>query len=296
MDVLHWDKIPAGTVFAVSQFREGLFKDMWGIKARLSDGRVFWVLMNHPAEVAAEPDRVAAQKTLTNLRSSSKMKASAEEKGDWGDDNPSGLSDPRTFPTVNWQEVPETVFFRGRQFRYEEIWGDQTYWGVVAMMPDGEHVVILDGFAKNAGYHTFSPTREEVQRVIDWLELTEEPVDPDPEIEARLRDATSPPNHKTTPFVTDEELGIKPEELAADLEEIDTIGITWAGIVKEGRKFHCLCPSCRAPYERELDEIVAKYEKGYGLVPSLILEMVEEVRAGILRSIQDRPKIDWHQI
>jgi hypothetical protein len=127
----------------------------------------------------------------------------------------------------------------------------------VALLPDGEHLVTLDSFAREAGYHTFGATREEVRGTIAWLEMTQTP--PDPRIKAH-RHVTAKPNKKTPPFVTAEELGIKPEELTADLEEIDTIGIAWAVIVKEGKKFHCLCPSCRAPYERRLEEIVAKYE------------------------------------
>ena len=117
MDVLHWDKVPEGAVISVSQFRDGSFKGMWGIKARLPDGRDFWVLMSDPPDLVSVPNPVMCQSILTNLKSFSKMRKAAEDVGDWGEVRSQDLPDPRSFPIVHWDGVPKSARLQERQFR-----------------------------------------------------------------------------------------------------------------------------------------------------------------------------------
>uniref|UniRef100_A0A831YYM8 Uncharacterized protein n=1 Tax=candidate division WWE3 bacterium TaxID=2053526 RepID=A0A831YYM8_UNCKA len=263
--VLHWDNFPPGTTFMVSQFRNEPYHGCWGILARLPDGRLAWVALGDPAEavvVARSP--VEVQQILTDLRFSDKMKKVAEEMGDWGDENPSGLPDPRTVPVINWDEVPEFVQLRVRRFR-----GD--IWGIVASMPDGEeYLVMMDRLAQDAGHHTFSASQDEAQRTIAWLEMTTQvPPDPDPQIEERLRGVTS-----KTPLMSSVPgafRAVPREEILRFVEEIHYVEMGWLIHLRRGQRESCICGSCRNRYVRWLDNIADYFQQLYGGVPTEIL-------------------------
>ncbi|MEX0888140.1 MAG: hypothetical protein WDZ67_02080, partial [Patescibacteria group bacterium] len=208
---IHWDKFPKGTGFAVSEFKEEPHREQYGILASLPDGRFVWVALGSPPELVFAPNRKMAQSILNNLREFSKMKQASEEIGEWGDEDSSGLPDPRSLPTVNWDRVPSSARLHERQFRGK-------IWGIIADLPDGEHLVFFDRFFRNTGYHEFSASQEEARKVVAFLELSQTPPDPEPQGAER----TAVKVH-TPPFVPAsvpaEELGVKASQIAADLEE-----------------------------------------------------------------------------
>ena len=269
MDVLHWNKVPDGAVFAVSQFREGSFKGTWGIRARLPDGREFWILMSDPPDLVSVPNPVMCQSILTNLKSFSKMRKAAEDVGDWGEGRSLELPDPRSFPIVHWDEVPESARLQERQFR-------NGIWGILAVLFDGEHLVMFDSFAQDAGYQTFFSNRDEAQDAIAFLEIIQTPPDPEPEVEGRLQTVSRPP-----PFVPEsvpaQELGVEPDQLAAALEEIDYIEMGWLLRLYRGKLESCICHSCRGWYVHRLEAITQRYRLRYGDVPTEIFRAVRFV-------------------
>jgi hypothetical protein len=247
MDVLHWDKVPESAVVSVSQFRDGSFKGTWGIKARLPDGRDFWVLMSDPPDLVSVPNPVMCQSILTNLRSFE-------------------LPDPRSFPIVHWDEVPESARLQERQFRGE-------IWGILAVLPDGDHLVMFDSFAQDAGYQTFFSNRDAAQNAIAFLEVIQTPPDPDPQIEERFQAVT-----KSPPFVPAsipaEVLEVPAEELARSLEEIEYIEMGWLFRLYHGKHHTCICRSCRDRYVRWLGKVAECYQYLYGGVPTEILTAI----------------------
>src|SRR3972149_6517917 len=150
--------------------------------------------------------------TLSNLKSFSKMRKDAEDVGDWGEVRSQDLPDPRSFPIVHWDGVPKSARLQERQFRGE-------IWGILAVLPDGEHLVMFDSFAQDAGYQTFFSNRDAAQNTIAFLEVIQTPPDPDPQIEERFQAVT-----KLSPFVPDiipaDVLGVPQEEIKRFLEEI----------------------------------------------------------------------------
>ncbi len=269
MDVLHWDKVPEGAVISVSRFRDGSFKGTWGIKARLPDGRDFWILMSDPPDLVTVPNPVMCQTILTNLKSLSKMKKAAEDVGSWEEGRSSELPDPRSFPIVHWDEVPELARLQERQFRGE-------IWGILAVLSDGEHLVMFDSFAQDAGYQTFFANRDAAQNAIAFLEVVQTPPDPEPQVEERLREVTSTP-----PFlpasIPAEVLKVPAEELARSLEEIEYIEMGWLFRIYHGKHRTCICRSCRDRYVRWLDKVAECYQYLYGGVPTEILTAIRFV-------------------
>jgi len=259
MDVLHWDDVPKGAVFAVSKFTEGPYPDAWGIKAKLDDGRIFWVLISQPPQLVAVPKQVMAQSILHNLREYSRMMEKA--KGEAEDPFREELPDPLTFPAVNWDEVPESVRLKERQLR-----GD--IWGIVALMPDGEHLVLLDRFARDAGYHNFSANREEAQKAIAWLEMTQTPSDPAPtppfvpEGEPPVLSDFDEREHFADILVAINEYSKKDRERIATLEQ------EWRRRLKEGNRRSCLCGQCRYEIRHKVVKILDWYEESMGYIPS----------------------------
>jgi len=266
-EVLHWDDVPFGTGFAVSQFKEGPRKGCWGIFASLPDNRWAWIALGDPAEEVVAPNPVMAQSILTSLRSYSKMKQSAEEMGTWGDKNTSGLPDPRSFPTINWDEVPESVRLQERQFR-----GD--LWWIVASMPDGEHLVILDRFAEDAGYHSFSVTQAEAQGTITWLMMAQTPPDPEMGVAERPDAAAHMPPFvpevlpdgplcaaeptEPTDFLLLASLARQRETDRNRLQELEK---EWRYRLAVGKRKSCLCGQCRHEFRIEVTRIMNWYGK-----------------------------------
>lgn len=262
MEVQHWDDIPKkDTVFAVSSLPdESSFRGMWGIQAWLANGRQLWVLLGNPAEVIAAPNPVMAQTILNNLQSYSKMMETAAEIDIWGKGDSADLPNPQSFPVISWGEVPESIRLYERRMR-----GD--IWGIVAQMPDGEHLVILDQLAEDAGYHTFSATQEDAQRTVAWLQIIQVP--PDPKVEKQLQTGT-----QTPPFIPEsvpaENLGVDPKELAVMLEEIECVELGWLVHLDRGKRESCTCDTCRNRYVRWLDRIADYFQEMYGGVPTEI--------------------------
>lgn len=277
MNALPWDEIPKNTVFAVSPFVEGPHKGFWGIAARLADGRRFWAAYDDPENVVAAPDRVMAQTILTNLREHSKMKQVAEEIGDWVDASPSGLPDPRIFPVINWDEVPDSVRLQERQFRGE-------IWGIMALMPDGEHLVMFDQFVKDAGYRNFSATQEEAQGLIAFLEMSQTP--PDPQVEERLRCSTSsepsvppllpapaPAEERSRSFDEREHFdgilsAINEDAERCRVEELGELEKEWRRRLAVGKRGACICGQCRHEFRYKVTKILDWYEESIGYVPT----------------------------
>ena len=259
MDVLHWDDVPKGAVFAVSKFTEGPYPGAWGIKAKLDDARIFWVLISQPPQLVAVPDQVMAQSILRNLREYSRMMGKAKREAE--DPFREELPEPRCLPVINWDEVPESVRLQARQFRGE-------IWGIVALMPDGEHLVMLDRFVQDAGYHTYSASREEIQKAVAWLEMTQTPPDPAPtppfvpEGEPPVLSDFDEREHFADILVAINEYSKKDRERIATLEQ------EWRRRLKEGNRRSCLCGQCRHEIRHKVIKILDWYEESMGYIPS----------------------------
>jgi len=261
MKVLHWDDAPFGTGFAVSRFKSGPYKGDWGILVSLPDNQWAWIALGDPAEIVVGPNEELVQSVLTNLRSFAKMKKAAEDMGSWENNDPSGLPHPGSFPVISWDEVPESVRLQERQFLGR-------IWGIVALLPDGEHLVTLGSFAREAGYHTFGATQEEVQGTIAWLEMTQTPPDPAPtppfvpEGEPPVLSDFDEREHFADILVAINEYSKKDRERIATLEQ------EWRRRLKEGNRRSCLCGQCRHEIRHKVIKILDWYEESMGYIPS----------------------------
>ena len=266
MEVLHWDKVPEDAAISVSEFREDPFKKKWGIKARLADGREFWILMSDPPDLVVVPNPAMCQTILTNLKSLSRMKKSVEDRGEWEEGDSPELPDYQSFPLVQWKEVQDSALFHELEFRGEP----SNVWGIIALLPDGEHLVMFDRLAEDAGYHTFSRSREEAQHTIFFLELRQTP--PDPEIEVAEESPEQPalPPAAVPASIPAEILGVSAEELERGFEEIDYIAMGWFSRLRHGKHVTCICRSCRDWYRYRLEAIAGWYRWRYGDVPTEI--------------------------
>ena len=262
MNVLHWNDIPPRAAFVVTKFVDGPYQGCWGILAKLFDGRQFWVALGNPGEEVVSPNSEMAKSILRNMQSHAKLIKAADEMDNWKEDSPSGLPHPADFPIIYWEAVPESTRLQRKQFC-------GGIWGILAVLPDGEYLVILEN-AVESSLATFHSDQQGVDKAIVFLEMllaTESMVE-----------ESSPPPASTPPFlpesVPSEELGIDRGEIEASLEEIDYLEMGWLFKLYHGKSRVCLCRSCRSWYVRRLESVADRYQNLYGDVPTEILTAV----------------------
>jgi len=166
----------------------------------------------------------------------------------------------QNFLEINWDDVPTGAPLQEREF-------DNGTWGIVTVLPEGEHLVLFTKFDGEAAIITFYQDQESAQKAITFLQFLEEAVPSGDEISSS--DVLSQEDYTA---------GISTEKILADIEEIEYIEMGWLLHLHRGKK-SCSCGSCRFGYVRRLDLILSKYDRVYGLVPSLLLNMVDEVEA-----------------
>lgn len=278
----HWDNFPEETVFFVRRIPEGPDQGLWGIEGQHPGEGPIWVALGSPLKLVVALSPEMAQRDLTKLCKSTAMREAAEISGKDADSR--DLPDPRTFPNVQWDEVPESARLQERQFRGE-------IWGIMAEMPDGEHLVIFDGLAQDAGYLTYSANQKGALLAISFLELNRKHPDSDSQVGQHLRDvASTPPDlqpnveerlrtvlsdldereHFGEILVAINEVAEKDRGRIADLEK------EWRRRLEAGNRKSCLCGQCRHEIRRKVVEILEWYEESMGYVP-------EELRLDSLR-------------
>jgi len=264
---IHWDDCPDGSKFEINRFKDGPNQGHWGIVVRLPDDRRLWVSLGDPAEVVTSVDQNLARQILINLSdSTAAIKNAAEAEVRVKD-----LPDPQDLPMISWEKVTPDARLQDHPFRNGS-------WGVVAVLQDGEYLVVFDRFAEDSGYHTFSRDRDSARLAIAFLESA----------------LPSAP-----PFKEDSEdlpVEIAREMVEADLDEIETVAMGWLFRLYHGKRKTCICGSCRHEYNRRLDAIMVRYEEEYGFVPSLILNAVDETLSAWKARENVSPPVNWYRV
>ncbi len=188
----------------------------------------------------------------------------------------SGRDDPASFPVINWDEVPESARLQERRFQ-------GGVWGIMAILPDGEHLVLFDQFANLAGYQTFYADRENARNAVAFLEMLQAPPKVDPQVKTRLDSVTTFP-----PFIGGrdsaaggafslanfeerehlEDLLVALDKVAEeDCRKVQELEREWRRRLDLGSRRSCLCRQCRQSIRSQLDRILDWYDRGPGYIP-----------------------------
>ena len=171
----------------------------------------------------------------------------------------------QNLPAINWSDTPPDARFQERRF-------DNGIWGVVAVLPEGDHLILFTKFDGEAGIRTFYQDRESIQEALTFLQFLES-LTPDPQVKKQPRAVSTPP------FVPDPHLLDVPRDvIEGALEEIDYIAMGWLGHLGRGKRFSCLCLSCRHWYVRRLDRLLDYLLDQYQGVPWEIQDAVQQVQ------------------
>lgn len=183
--------------------------------------------------------------------------------------------DPALLPAINWDEVPESVRLQERPFR-------GSVWGIVAILPDEERLVLFDQFANDAGYRTFYLDQESARNAIAFLEIGQTPPDPDPLVEERLKAVITLPPFVLGSFVKEialsssefgerehlEDVLVALDKVAEDdCQKVLALEQEWRWRLEQGSRRSCICAQCRHEIRHKLNQILDWYDQGPGYIP-----------------------------
>ncbi|GMR19362.1 MAG: hypothetical protein BMS9Abin34_498 [Patescibacteria group bacterium] len=189
------------------------------------------------------------------------------------------MQELQNFPAINWGDIPADARLQERRF-------DNGTWGVVAVLPEGDYLILFTKFDGEAGIRTFYQDQESVQDALTFLQFLES-LEPDPQIEERLRAVSTPPfPHPLDGYsisladrrLSSANLDVSQEVIEDALEEIDYIAMGWLGHLSQGKRVSCLCSSCRQWYVRKLDRLLDHFLEQYQGVPWKIQDAVQQVQ------------------